>query len=160
MKKIFLTFFLCFITLISFTQTTNQDSTIKMVYLRKPNSVGGVDVAINWNNYSHKPVKYITFTLTPYNAVDDVVYCSITKKSTLSVKATGPYAKGFHCSPNAGGSWSNVWYNQNITYCILSKVTIQYMDGKQKVISKIKIKSTNDVIKFTDMMFENGLKFE
>lgn len=158
MRAIYLIFLLCLTTLFSFSQGIKQDSTIKMVYLGSPNSVGGVDVAINWYNYSEKTVKYITFTITPYNAVNDVCYCSITKKATLSLKATGPYENGFQSSPNGGGAWSDIWYNHDIAYCILTKVTIQYMDGKQKVISGLKIKSSNGYLEFLNMVQSANLK--
>jgi len=126
-----------------------------MVYLGKPNFTGGVDVSINWFNYSKNKVKYITFTLTPFNAVNDIVQCKISKKSSISLKSTGPFENGFQCSPSPGGSWSNVWYNEDISYCVLNKVTIQYFNGKQKIINKLKLKSTSDIQKFVEMMIQN-----
>lgn len=157
MIKTFVILFLCLFSFISFSQGIKKDSTIKMVYLGSPNSVGGVDVAVNWFNYSENVVKYITFTLTPYNAVDDVCFCSVTRKSTLSLKATGPFEKGFQSSPNGGGAWSDVWYNNDIAYCRLTKVTIQFMNGGTKIISLNK-KSSNDFMQYIDMIQSENLK--
>lgn len=130
----------------------HNDSIIRMVHISSPNSVGGVDVGINWRNYCDKTVKYIRFTLTPYNAVDDAVYCTVTNKSTITLKDTGPFITGYQTSPNAGAAWSDVWYNYDISYCILKKVSIQYMDGSIKEFNNLKIKSSDDILLFFDML--------
>lgn len=54
------------------------------------NSVGGVDVLIRWKNNSSKDIKYITFTVEPYNAVGDRVASSIGNKTTAYLEVTGP----------------------------------------------------------------------
>ena len=54
------------------------------------NSVGGVNVTIDYCNNSGKTIKYITWYMTPYNAVGDPVRCSIRGYSQVSGKTTGP----------------------------------------------------------------------
>jgi hypothetical protein len=83
---------------------------------------------MHWVNNSEKVIKYITFTVTPYNAVKDVVYCEITGKSLSNAKNTGPYKKG---EGESGDDryWECLWYNSTITACSIAKVGIEYMDG-------------------------------
>jgi len=63
---------------------------IKKVDVAQINSVGGVDMSIYWGNLSPKTIKYITFTVEPYNAVGDVVACEITRRTRANLKLTGP----------------------------------------------------------------------
>lgn len=56
----------------------------------KTNSVGGVTVEIYYCNNSSKTIKYITWYMTPYNAVGDPVKCSVRGYSQISGKTTGP----------------------------------------------------------------------
>lgn len=54
------------------------------------NSAGGVSPVLLWTNNTGKTIKYITFYMTPYNAVDDPVTDEITGKNTFACKETGP----------------------------------------------------------------------
>lgn len=54
------------------------------------NSAGGVSPIILWTNNTGKTIKYITFYMTPYNAVDDPVVDEVTGKKTFACKVTGP----------------------------------------------------------------------
>lgn len=54
------------------------------------NSVGGVSPTIYYCNNSGKVIKYITWYMTPYNAVNDAVTCSVRGKSQVIGKTTGP----------------------------------------------------------------------
>lgn len=54
------------------------------------NSVGGVTVDIYYCNNSGKAIKYITWYMTPYNAVNDAVKCSVRGYSQVTGKTTGP----------------------------------------------------------------------
>lgn len=96
----------------------------------KPNSADGVDATISFSNKSDRTIKYIIFSVTPYNAVDDPVSSKIGNKSTASLKLTGPIepttAKG-DCS---SATWDTVWYNPTIRSCKIDAVTIEYMDGE------------------------------
>lgn len=58
-------------------------------YFRR-NSVGGVSPTIEYCNNSSKTIKYIYFYMTPYNAVDDPVKCTISGSSQMIGKLTGP----------------------------------------------------------------------
>lgn len=59
----------------------------------KLNSVGGAELDLVWKNMSDKTIKYITFTMMPYNAVGDLVKCEIRDTSIANCKVTGPIEK-------------------------------------------------------------------
>jgi hypothetical protein len=96
-----------------------------------PNSAGGVSVKWSFKNNTDKTIKYASFWFTPYNAVNDVVQCSIKRKSTDGVKYTGPLGPGAFYQ---GCLWENAWYNSSISTCRLSHVYVEYMDGTEERI--------------------------
>lgn len=53
-------------------------------------SACGVTPGVYWRNESNKTIKYIHFKLTPYNAVNDPVPCTIRGYSTVDCTVTGP----------------------------------------------------------------------
>lgn len=100
-------------------------------------SVGGVDVTIYWQNVSGEQLKYVYFSVAPYNRVGDVVSSAIGGKRTATLKITGPiysnsptsiYNKKYGIMASSS-SWENVWYNSTISTIRISKVTVVYMDG-------------------------------
>ena len=56
------------------------------------NSVGGVSPSIYFCNNSSKTIKYITWYMTPYNAVGDAVRCTVSNRSQVQGRTTGPIA--------------------------------------------------------------------
>lgn len=94
-----------------------------------PNSAGGVDLFIGFRNISDKVIKYVTFTVTPYNSVGDKAYCDIRDESTMRLQDTGPYKKGEGLAGNYNWYWENTWYNWNISKLELNEIFIEYMDG-------------------------------
>lgn len=105
------------------------------------NSADGVDVRIEWENTSEKTIKYINFCVKPYNAVDDEVYCEISKKSDMWLKKTGPInpGSGSYVSPiasiSSGDIWECVWYNSTVRNLEITEIRIDYTDGTSKYIS-------------------------
>ena len=61
-----------------------------MVTSVQTDSVGGVSPSIGYRNNSGKTIKYIEFTMVPYNAVGDPVSCTIRGYSSAVGKVTGP----------------------------------------------------------------------
>ena len=94
---------------------------------KEPKSAGGIDLNLKFTNSSSKTIKYIYFTVTPYNAVDDIVSSEIDGKSKTKLKYTGPIR------PNEKSLVTGecIWYNSNIKYAIISQIDIQYMDGEE-----------------------------
>jgi len=95
-----------------------------------PNSAGGVDVEIDITNISDKTIKYISYTVEPYNAVGDVVRGEISRKSLKRIRETGPIASGERTS--RGSIWENVWYNHSIRCIKITRVNITYMDESSR----------------------------
>ena len=104
------------------------------------NSAHGVKVSHEFYNSSEKEIKYITFSYVPYNSVNDPVTCTASGKSEASGKLTGPI------SPKYKGyiKWENMWYNPTVTYAILTRVIVQYMDNSEEVIEGKDIVSMHD----------------
>lgn len=108
-------------------------------YISTPNSAGGVSIALSITNYDEKEIKYITFDVTPYNAVDDPVESAIRNKSKLELKVTGPVEK------NGVTEFDNVWYNKTIKYAVISHITIEYMDGStESGTSSVKLEQNDE----------------
>ena len=100
---------------------------VKNVRTSEPNSAGGVDFSIYWQNTGKKTIKYATFSAFPYNKVKDIVYCSVKSRSEFSGEVTGPIKSG---EWNGGGRfWECAWYNNTIVFAVLSEITLEYMDG-------------------------------
>ncbi len=95
----------------------------------KPNSAGGVDLFIGFKNKSDKVIKYVYFSVIPYNAVGDVVSCEIRRDSIFKAQVTGPYEKGEGLNGDYDGYWDCAWYSYDIERIELSEITIEYMDG-------------------------------
>ncbi len=94
-----------------------------------PNSVGGVEVSIAFaNRDSVRTLKYIHFTVTPYNAVGDAVASSIGRESTQRLSVTGPIAPRSKVEER---HWAPVWYNSTVTCLLLNRVDVEYMDGSK-----------------------------
>jgi hypothetical protein len=111
---------------------------IKKFYSTKANSAGGVDFNIIWQNRSNKTIKYATFKVEPYNAVGDIVNCTIRNTSTFSGKVTGPIKSN---KWNGYGTvWTNAWYNNTIKKIEITGVYIDYTDGSTEFINNGKIK--------------------
>ena len=105
---------------------------ISIIYagLEEPNSVGGCDYTFTYTNYSPKTIKYLYWTGTAYNAVNDPAYCEIRRTVTYTGQDVGPIEHG----ESGGGGWDCVVYNYSAAYMKLSKVQIVYMDGSSITI--------------------------
>ena len=111
---------------------------VSKVYTGNPNSAGGVDFHVVWQNTSNKVIKYCYFTVVPYNSVEDIVSCTIRHQSEFTGKVTGPIDPGQWYGENY--SWQNAWYNNTIVKAKLTKIQIDYMDGTSEKLSGEDIK--------------------
>lgn len=100
-------------------------------WMTSPNSAGGVSIRYAIKNIGPKEIKYFTFTFVPYNAVGDIVKCTIKNVDEKSVRGIGPIAQ--NCIEN-NYFFENVWYNNSITSVKLVSAVIEYMDGTIEVI--------------------------
>ena len=103
---------------------------VERVWTSEPDFLGGVKVYINFTNTSNRTIKYVTFEIQLYNAVDDIVECEINgwvPGNSYNCKYTGP------CAPGEGlAGTSKYWgqyYNSTIKYAKLVSVDIEYVNG-------------------------------
>jgi len=108
-------------------QEKNKVMEIFNIYPSFPNSASGVSFSIDWFYYNtKKEIKYIYFTVVPYNAVGDRQYCDIRDHATFTGSATGPISAS---SRPKEYNWENAWYNSTIDSLEIIKVKLEYMDG-------------------------------
>lgn len=91
-----------------------------------PNSAGGVDVSIDFRALTKKTIKYVVFTVVPYNRVGDSVRSTIDNEKRKKLRMTGPHK---YETGNAYGNWETVWYNPTISCMTLEEVVVEFMNG-------------------------------
>jgi len=79
-------------------------------------------------NLSKKKIKYITFNVIGYNAVDDKVIDR--GKYLKSIKGVGP----INYDEKAYYSFKYVWLTDLVEYTKVVNIKIEYMDGSSKII--------------------------
>ena len=90
------------------------------------NSADGISPLIVVENIDVKKIiKYIKFTLTPFNTVGDITEGRINNKSTIEVRGVGPIKPG----DQATYTFDNLWYNGTIGCIETYKIEVEYMDG-------------------------------
>ena len=115
-------------------QEKNKVMEIFKLLPSSPNSASGVSLKIDWFYYNtKKEIKYIYFTVVPYNAVGDRQYCDIRDYSTFTGSVTGPISAGSRPKVH---NWENAWYNHTIDSLEIIKVEIEYMDGSSYTFVK------------------------
>ena len=93
------------------------------------NSANGVDFSIDWAYVDNtKDIKYIEFTVTPYNNVGDLQKCNISGHSNFTGKVTGPISANEKFD---NSTWGTAWYNNTISCIKLNKVEVFYIDGSK-----------------------------
>ena len=97
----------------------------------KINRVNGFDLYQTYYNAGDKVIKYLTFSYLPYNAVGDVVRCTVTQKTEARGQITGPIKPDTY-DDSAG--WRSLWYNPTIESVKIVGIHIQFMDNTQEVI--------------------------
>ncbi len=124
------------------TKAAAKKISIVSAALQSPNSVGGCDYYFEYTNNSNKTIKYLHWTGSFYNAVNDQVYCEIRRTSSYTGKDTGPVAPG----EVGGGYWECVVYNWSAETLRISNVTITYMDGSTVSIAGADIRRLIDYV--------------
>ncbi len=97
-------------------------------YTGAPNSADGVDLYINWYNEGEKEIKYISFSVIPYNRVNDMQSCEIRNHSRFNARVTGP----FYYGSSESTYWDCAWYNSDIDHPEIGHIWIDYMDGSSE----------------------------
>ena len=106
---------------------TNYPFRINKVIVTDINSADGVDFMISGQYLKRdKTIKYLYFTVVPYNAVGDRVQCNLRGNSEFTGKITGPIKASYD---NQEWYWETAWYNSTVVCLKLVKVEVEYMDG-------------------------------
>lgn len=93
----------------------------------KMNRIGGAEVYFNFTNNSSKTIKYLTFGVSFYNAVGDLIRPDYANEAINYCSETGPYAKGEGLH---GYNWCwGPYYSWDIASVELVYLSIEYTDG-------------------------------
>jgi len=109
----------------------NKETPLNIIGTRieKINSVGGVDFSITWKYLDNtKDIKYVYFTVIPYNCVGDQIGGKYNTSGKFNGKITGPISSS---NERIKSYWSNSWYNNTICSIEIIKVKVEYMDGSK-----------------------------
>lgn len=98
---------------------------------------GGCDYHLYFTNMSKKTIKYLRWSGTVYNRVNDPVYCDIRGTSHCSGEYDGPVESG----DEAWGAWGCVIYNYSADTIKLDHISIDYLDGTCAYISSTDIRA-------------------
>jgi hypothetical protein len=94
--------------------------------------ITGEDYSIGFNvsvgNYDKRTIKYVFFSVTAFNPVDDVV-------GKKTVRAVGPIEEDDYGTYE----FENVIFSNTATQLSIDLIKIQYMDGTQRIIPKTDI---------------------
>lgn len=90
----------------------------------------GTGIEFELLNTSKKTIKYITFSFTGYNAVDDRVITAGAAMKTR--KGIGPIEP----DNSAAYTFEYVWHTDIVEYVRLNSIKIQYMDGSIKTLNQ------------------------
>lgn len=94
-------------------------------------SAGGVSFEVCFINDSDSEIKYITFHVVPYNAVNDSVGSQYDHQNDVGYRGTGPLGRG----KQGSFFFENCWYNSTIKYAKIVDVDIIYMDESTEHIA-------------------------
>lgn len=114
----------------------NKNAPVKISTFRttRPNTNGGIDLIIRWQNRSGRVIKRIIFIVKPTNDNGTELGCRKNGYSTYYAIDNGPYANG-QGTPTDTWMWENAWYNSLIAKASLLQVNIEYEDGGSATIS-------------------------
>ena len=94
----------------------------------------GTDLTFNVYNPTNKTIKYISFTVIGYNAVNDVIVDRIKRRSRINVKGVGPIKP----KESATYDFDYVWYSDLVDTAKISEINVLYMDGRSIKIQNAK----------------------
>lgn len=92
-------------------------------------SAGGLDVYITVQNMSERfSIKYIRYNLSFYNAVQDIIYCDITRRDNVTLEMIGPIAPGE--KSDSDEYWEACFYNDTYgDYLYINWIEIEYTNN-------------------------------
>lgn len=97
---------------------------VQEVFKAGCDEVGHIGAEVIFKNIEGNTIKYVSVHVTPYNAVGDVVSCTVTQTTTFGIRFTGPIPVGEKVS----GFVDGIWYNNSITSAKIDYVDVTYQD--------------------------------
>lgn len=137
------------------TRKTNVDNSIDTLFninvcgafVEEINSASGVQFTIDWYYRNEiKDVKYIYFTVIPYNNVGDFISCDIAQHSKFTGKVTGPISSRKQLYSH---TWENAWYNNTVSNIKIVKIKVIYEDNSQYIFVNELKKISSPFIKYS-----------
>lgn len=89
-----------------------------------------------FTNVSDKTIKYITFYVQFFNAVEDPIKSPISKSSILSYRCIGPVKEGETKYWTMEDNYDEPYYIKNADTGKITKILIDYMDGSKYTLIK------------------------
>ncbi|MFR5848028.1 MAG: hypothetical protein ACLUFD_00110 [Faecalibacterium sp.] len=119
---------LCFLFSISCFAASKPAIELTRTELDK-NSVGGASPTVYYCNNSSKTIKYITWYMTPYNAVGDAVRCSIRGYSQARGLTTGPIEPYHLDIPSSPNLFNDKSVDQDGPFSYIDDLTFYYINN-------------------------------
>lgn len=109
------------------------------------NSADGVDISITCQYLDNsKDIKYLEFTMEPYNCVGDRVSGRYDSGRKIG-QITGPISAS---NERLVYHWGTMWYNSTICSIKIVKVEVEYMDGTKYIYVKELPKISSPFLKY------------
>ncbi len=90
-------------------------------------------VRINYKNESQKTIKYVTFIVSAYNAVNDFI------GGERRLQVTGPLPGGREYT----NTWDPLWCDKTVVGAKVLRIEIIYTDGTQEVLTGSQVEVAN-----------------
>ena len=119
------------------------------IYVEKTKLTHAIEIGHQFYNAGEKEIKYLTFSYLPYNSVNDIVACTVSGKTEVSGKFTGPLSPKHKFYVK----WEHMWYNPTIVKVVLTRIHIQYMDDTEEMIEGKDVISINN----TESLYYNNI---
>ncbi len=86
-----------------------------------------VNVQVLFDYYGPITIKYMWFTVVPYNEKGQKLKCNARGHSNYTFEIMGPFRNS---KISNDVSWDEIWKNPNISCVKLTKLKVEYVDGK------------------------------
>jgi hypothetical protein len=93
----------------------------------------GTGFKITIGNPSAKSIRYVSFTVIGYNAINDPVLDPIKLTTEITVSGIGPINKNVSMTYD----WEYMWHTDLVERFKIKEIKLQYMDGSKRTIKNI-----------------------
>jgi hypothetical protein len=113
---------------------SQQDTVIKIIeiYPNNPNSLGGRDINISWQNTSKRTITSITFYAFAYDKENKVITSDYGNKTEAILNTKGNIKSDSII--DWGSNFGSVWYTFDLNEVKIHKIVVTFEDGKTIII--------------------------